>query len=87
MKAIHSNQRGIAHLALLLVLVVVVAVGVVGWRVMNSKPATPTSTVAAVPAKLTSKADVKTAATALDSTDVDSSLNPDQLDSDLNSLY
>jgi predicted negative regulator of RcsB-dependent stress response len=85
MKTMRFNSRGIAHLAFLILVVVVAVVGVVGWRVMDSNKVVPTATKA-VPTTLTSKKDVTKAATELDATDVDGSLNPDQLNSDLNSL-
>lgn len=90
MTKLHSNQKGFGLLAVLLVVVVVGAVAVVALRVVgNESPNGTASTVkktASVPATLTTKADVTQAASALDSTNVDSSMNPDQLDSDLNSL-
>jgi len=82
-----KNEQGVGHLLLALLLVVVVGgVAFAGWRVM-SKPTTVATTTAtnSVPAKLSSKSDVRAAVKALDETSLDG-LNPDQLDSDLNSL-
>lgn len=88
MKTIHTNQRGIAHLALLLVVAVVLAAGLVGYRVMNTSKTTDngSSTSNTVSAKLKTKADVTKAANELEATNVDSTVSPDELDSDINSL-
>jgi len=85
------NQKGSSHLVLLLGLAVIVAVSLVGYRVLKSTETNPaaTSTVtksAVAPSTLKSKADVVQAAQSLDNTGIDSSVNPAQLDSDLNSL-
>jgi len=87
MTKLRSNQAGFGLLAVLLVVVVVGAVAVVALRVRGGEsPANSTSsTTAKASGTLTSKADVTKAAAALDATNVDS-MNPDQLDSDLNSL-
>lgn len=84
------NQRGSSHIVLLLAVVVVAVVAFAGYRVMNannpSEPSDTASASASVPAKLTSKADVLKADKALDQTAIDSSVNPDTLNNDLNSL-
>jgi hypothetical protein len=84
------NQRGSGHVVLLLAVLVVAVVGFAGYRVMSAKSPADTSDTASanatVPAKLTSKADVLKASNALDQTAVDSSVNPDSLNNDLNSL-
>ena len=89
MKSLRTNQQGIGHVVLLLTLVVVAGVGFAGWRVYSGTKTTgDTATVqsgASVPATLKTKADVTAAANQLDGTSVDS-VNPDSLDSDLNSL-
>ena len=89
MKTIRLNQKGIGHIAALLVLVVVAAVAFAGWRVMNANKTSDTATQTAsstVPAVLKTKADVTKAANELDATNVDSTVNPDSLDGDINTL-
>lgn len=91
MKRVRSNQQGFGHLALLLVVVVVLAVAAVGWRVMDNKTpagsgAGNTAAANAVPATLKTTADVTRAANALNALQVDSTVNPNQLDSDISSL-
>ena len=83
------EQKGFAHLALLIVIVVVAAVAVVGMRVVdshNNTSVTPAAATRNVPTKLSNKADLNNAAKTLNATSVDSSVDPDQLDQDLNSL-
>lgn len=85
-----QNQRGSSHIVALLVVVVVAGIAFAGYRVMNrdsivasSVPAVSTSKV---PATLKSKSDVEKANASLDSTAIDSSVDPGQLDGDINSL-
>ncbi|HSX36900.1 MAG TPA: hypothetical protein VLG13_02160 [Patescibacteria group bacterium] len=81
-----SNQKGIAHLGLLLLVVVVAAAGAVAYRVHQSSTSTSTASITAkVPAKISTTADLTKASAALDATNIDS-VNPNSLDSDLNSL-
>jgi len=89
MKSLRSNQHGIGHVAALLVLVLVAAVAFAGWRVMNADKSSDTTTQTAsntAPSTLKTKADVTKAANELDATSVDNTVNPDSLDSDINSL-
>jgi hypothetical protein len=81
------NQRGSSHLVLVLAVVVIAVVAAVGYRVLQKEDVatTTTSTSTATPAKLNSAADVDKASSELDSTNVDD-VNPNQLDSDLESL-
>lgn len=84
------NQRGSTFVILLAGLVVVVVVAVAGYRIVNT---TDTGTVSSgatqsssTPKTVDSAADIKQADEALDGTAIDSGINPDQLDSELNSL-
>ena len=92
MKRLHSSEHGLGHLALLTVVVVLTIVGLAGYVVVhnsdleNGSTGTVQTSSTSVPSVLKTKADVTTAAKALDSINVDSSVNPNQLDSDLNSL-
>ena len=88
MKSLRSNQQGIGHVVALLVLVLVAAVAFAGWRVMNANKTSDTTaqTASQTPSVLKTKADVTKAANELDATSVDSTVNPDSLDSDINSL-
>jgi hypothetical protein len=78
-----SDQRGVSHLLLVGAIVVLGVVGFAGYRVMN---ADNDKDSAAVPAKIESKKDVQQAQKSLDNDNLDSDLNPSQLDDDLNDL-
>jgi hypothetical protein len=84
------TQRGFSTIAVLVLVVIVVVVAVGGYRVVHnpslddSSPTTAATT--SVPATIKNKADVAAAGKALDNLSIDNSVNPDQLDSDLNSL-
>jgi uncharacterized protein HemX len=86
------NQQGIGHFAGLVVILVVLAIGVVGYRVVRSNSdsqiSNNDSTLSSnsVPKAIKDTADVTKADKALDATSIDSSVNPNQLDSDLNAL-
>lgn len=86
-----SKPNGFAHLALLLLLVVAAVVGFVGYKVVKNhqdkSAANQTSTAVIQSAGvIQSKADLDRAAASLNGQAVDSDLNPNQLDSDVNSL-
>jgi len=88
---LRTNQSGFGHLVLVVILLVVAAAGFVGWRIMQQADTDTAITAGAkgsavIPAQINSKADVKKADKALDNTSIDSSVNPAQLDSDLNAL-
>jgi len=88
---IFRNQQGFGHLVLFLGLAVLVAVSLVGYRVLKSTETNPaaTSTVsksAVAPSAIKNRADLVQASQALDNTGIDGNVNPSQLDSDLNSL-
>ena len=89
MSKLQTNQQGFGVIVVILVIAVVAAIAIVGMRVMGnqlqSSVASSTQTKAAVPATITSKADLQTASQALNTTNVDS-VDLTQLDSDLNSL-
>lgn len=92
MTRLQMSQQGIAHIILVLGVVLVV-VGFAGYEIvqksnkMNSPSAfSTTSTQATVPTKIQSKADVRQAAQALANEPIGRQLNPNQLNSDLNSL-
>ena len=85
-----TNQRGFGFVFLLLAIVVVglvafAAVRVVGSNQTSSETAS-TISKQAVPVKIKSTADLQKASKVLDETPVDSGVNADQLDSDLNAL-
>ena len=85
-----TNQQGFGFVFLLLALVVVGVVAFAAVRVMgNNKTSDATAsltTKANVPAKIKNQADLQKASSALEQTPVDSGVNADQLDSDLNAL-
>jgi hypothetical protein len=82
------NQRGSSHLILLVAVLVIAAVAFVGFRVRNDDSPLISSTSNGntnLPKAINSPADLNKADKALDATNVDS-VNPNQLDSELNSL-
>jgi hypothetical protein len=89
---VSSDQKGIGHWLLLGALTLIVVVGVAGYRVAHNTNTGSTDNTSishstkATPTAIKSKADVKAAAQTLDNTAIDSSVDPHQLDSDLNSL-
>lgn len=90
------NQIGASHVVLFVAVAVIAAVGVVGYRVASNTAndqSTSDSNISSaanhdvsVPNQINTKADINQASKALDSTSVDSSINPSQLDQDLNSV-
>lgn len=92
MKRLHSSESGNGLLTGLVLVVVLTVVGLAGYAVVhnstleNGTTGTTKTASTSVPATLKTQADVTTAGHALDNVNVDSSVNPDQLDSDLNSL-
>lgn len=89
---ISKDQRGLAHIAiLLLVMAVVAAVAFAGYRVVKNNETDTAATLSdsrstAVPKKIQSKNDLSKADNALDNTSIESSVDPSQLDSDLSSI-
>lgn len=92
MKTAHFNQQGIAHLAVVFVLVFLAVAGFAGYKVLqNGKTAgdsVQNSSQAVVPDKIESRADLVTTSKALDGSgsDVDNGLNDEQLNADLNDM-
>ncbi len=87
-----NNQKGFAVLEFLIIAVVLGVLVVVGYRVLNKTgnvaDTSVNSTVVSVvmPTKITTKAEAKKTAAALDQTPIDSQLNTAQLDSSIKSL-
>ncbi|MDL2341997.1 MAG: hypothetical protein QFB87_02890 [Patescibacteria group bacterium] len=86
-----TNQHGFGFVVVLLAIVVIGVVAFGTVRVMgNNKTSLADGTTvlskAKVPAKVTNAAELQKASQALDETPVDSGVNPDQLDNDLNAL-
>jgi hypothetical protein len=93
MKRLSSDQNGIGHLAVLVLVVTVAVVAGIGYKVTNGAPTTPTTTASVTAstktkAKATAKntATVDAATKGLDATDVNGSVDPSQLDADVNNL-
>lgn len=87
------NQQGSSQLVLGLLVLVVAGVGFVGYRVTQSgnKPIASSASVPIhraqkEPAAITSSAQAKQARQALEASSTDGSLNPAQLDSDLDAV-
>lgn len=92
MAHIETNQHGFEHVTLAIVIVVLVAVGVVGYRVASKpnstakiSPITKTTTTSAS-STLKTKSDITSAKNSLSSEQVETDLNPAQLDKDLSDL-
>jgi cytoskeletal protein RodZ len=88
-----KSESGLAHVVLLVLILVVVSVIVlVGVHVMQNQNTGETSsapvasTKASVPATFKSNSDLDSAQASLNQTNVDSDLNPDSLNSDVDSL-
>lgn len=94
MKLMQLNQRGVGHIAALLVVVFVAVAGFAGYKVVTmnktSQPVAATTVAASpkVPAKITNKTDLTDASMALDSqsAQVNGSLNDNALNTDLNDM-
>jgi hypothetical protein len=89
MKAL--NQKGIGHVAGVVLVLVVLAVGAVGYRVyqnstQSSESTTLTSNPVSVPDKFKTTADLKKADRALDNSGIDGSVDPNSLNQDLSFL-
>lgn len=89
MKKITLNQSGFEHVTILVIVALAIAVGAVSYRVAN-KPAAKTiqskETTTAVPETLKSKTDITNAKNSLNAQQVETDLNPAQLDKDLSDL-
>ena len=88
------NQQGSSQIVLFVAVGVILGIGIVGYRVMSNDDASTstsksTTTVIkkAEPASsIQTSADIKQATTELDATNVETDVNPDQLDADINSI-
>ena len=89
---ISHDQRGIAHVLVVVLLMAVVAgVAFAGYRVVKNNESETASlssgqSLTAVPKKFQSTSDLVKASKALDATPIESGVNPSQLDSDLNAI-
>jgi len=89
---ISSNQRGASYLIAVLALLVVGVIVLAGYRISQKNSSLSSSTApgalhsASVPTKISSKADVKKADQALSQTSIDSGVNPNSLDTDLQAI-
>lgn len=85
------TQNGFAHLALILLLLVMVVIAFAGYKVVKNRQdkitANKTSTAITNSVEtINTKADLDKATSELNSQSVDSTLNPDSLNSDVTSL-
>lgn len=86
------NQVGSSALLAFLAIAIIAAAGIVGYRVIQNNDTasnTPSSSAnksSSDSAKINSTNDVKNASKDLESTNVDSQVNTDQLDSDINAI-
>ncbi|OHB04827.1 MAG: hypothetical protein A3B14_03675 [Candidatus Zambryskibacteria bacterium RIFCSPLOWO2_01_FULL_45_21] len=91
MKRTKFSQSGAGHLTAILAIVVIAIVGFTGYRVMNyDKPSdnyydTSSPTQTNIP-NITSKKDLNTASTTLNTVKLDADLNPADFDADVNDL-
>jgi uncharacterized protein (UPF0333 family) len=86
-----TSQHGIAHLGLVLLLLVAAVIAFAGYKVAKNnsddKVNTTASSAAGTSAQvIRTKADLDNAAATLNNTNIDSDVNPDSLNSDVNSL-
>ena len=91
MKSLNHNQSGSGLVVVALLVLVIGLAGFAGYRVAHkdksaSNKDASVSQQTQPPAKIQSSADLKKANKALDSTAIDSTVNPGQLDNDVNSL-
>ncbi len=91
MKTNFKSQRGFGHVGLVVLVIALVAIGLVGYRVMNNEKSkldagVNNSTVKTSNTKLSSKSDIPAATQTLNNEQVDQDLDPGQLNSDVNSL-
>jgi predicted negative regulator of RcsB-dependent stress response len=92
MKIYSRNQAGVAHLAGLMVLVFVAIVGFAAYRVWQNQKDTPQDAVTSTAVSqaksipITTTSDLDQATAAANNLQVDSDLDPTQLDSDINQL-
>jgi flagellar basal body-associated protein FliL len=87
------SQAGSSHIVALVGVLVIAVVAFAGYRVLHSSTPvdtasskTSTAETAQVPSAIKSKSDVTEASKALDSTQIDDSVNPNSLNDDLNAL-
>ena len=86
------NQRGFAHLALVLLFLVLAVAAFAGYKVYQDRQdttqasKTSTAVTGAQVKVINSKADLDSATNQLNNTSVDSDLNPDDLNSDIDNL-
>ena len=88
-----QHQKGSSHLVLILAVTVLAAVGVIGYRVTQNGTDTSVASTSVAPVKnsdapdkIQSAADLKQAEASLDSDAIDSKVNPNQLDSNIDAL-
>jgi uncharacterized protein (UPF0333 family) len=85
------TQNGFAHLALVLLVLIMIVIAFAGYRVIKNRQAkttaNTTSTAITNSAEtINSNADLDKAANSLNGQSVDSTLNPDSLNSDVSNL-
>lgn len=85
------SQNGFGHTLVLLLLVVVAVVALVGYKVMKNQTSTrlsseTSSTPLSTASTIKTSADLQKAETTISNQNVDSDLNPDQMNDDIDSL-
>jgi len=85
------TQKGFAHLGIALLLLVVIVIALVGYKVAQNRNNVATSSVPKTAATsvipvVKSKADLNTVENALNSQNIDGTLNPDSFNQDTQSL-
>ena len=86
---IFNNQKGSTHMIAIFGVLVIALAGFAGYRVMQAAEPSGTSDTAVTtgePEKIKNKADLVKAEDSLDEAPIDSSVNPSDLDQDINSL-
>lgn len=91
MRQLYKDQKGSALVLAVVVIAVLAVIGLAGYRLVQSTNTGSTNGAAVpgtakVPAQVKNSAELRQAGAAVDSTSVNSGVNPSSLDSDLNSL-
>lgn len=87
----HISQAGFSPIVVLIAVVVIGAASVASWRVLSAntgvlQSGTAPAATKQAPASIKDQADIRKASQSLDSTSIDSNVNPSALDADLNAV-
>lgn len=89
MISVRTNQKGVSHTVLLLLIVVIAIIAFVAYRVANNEtaePETETTTQTTTDDQITTPAQAEEAEAGVDSADVEGELDTSELDQDIDDL-